>query len=428
MDGEGAGISKLKVLIIAALLLAVFAICAILADYEGWLPGGSLLAAFSLLIAVIGLALSLRAYSKVLAQRAASMRDAEQNDKNQRAILRLLDELSTLADGDLMVKASVTEEITGAIADSINYAVEALRTLVVTINASAISLDAAAKSTQAAAAHLAKASAGQSKQVASATESVAEMASSIEGVSGNAERCADVARHAVEVSHKGGDAVRRTIDGMNAIRETIQETSKRIKRLGESSQEIGNIVELINDIAEQTNILALNASIQASMAGEAGRGFAVVADEVQRLAERAANSTKQIEVLVRTIQADTNEAVVSMERSTTDVVGGALLAENAGAALSEIEQVSHQIATLMQNISASARQQVAVSGSISGSMQVLREISVQTSESTTGMSQSIARLADLSTHLRQSVAGFQLPETESSARRAGARAVPQGRG
>ena len=144
---------------------------------------------------------------------------------------------------------------------------------------------------------------------------------------------------------------------MNTIRETIQETSKRIKRLGESSQEIGNIVELINDIAEQTNILALNASIQASMAGEAGRGFAVVADEVQRLAERAANATKQIEVLVRTIQTDTNEAVVSMERSTTDVVGGALLAENAGAALEEIEQVSNQIASLVQNISGSSRQQ-----------------------------------------------------------------------
>lgn len=173
------------------------------------------------------------------------------------------------------------------------------------------------------------------------------MAASTEEISGNAERASDVARHSVDVAHKGGDAVRRTIDGMNTIRETIQDTSKRIKRLGESSQEIGNIVELINDIAEQTNILALNALIQASMAVNAGRGFAVVADEVQRLAERAAAATRQIEALVRTIQSDTNEAVVSMERSTTDVVGGALLAENAGAALEEIEQVSNQIASLV---------------------------------------------------------------------------------
>jgi twitching motility protein PilJ len=420
-EGDDAGIHRLRLLIAAVLLLVVLAGLALAVEVAGFQMGGRLIAIGLMVVAIMCLIASLRVYGQVVEQREASARDAEQNERNQRAILRLLDELSTLADGDLTVKASVTEEITGAIADSINYAVEALRSLVGTIHASAISLDAAAKSTQAAAAHLAKASTGQSKQVTSATHAIAEMAASIEGVSGNAERCADVARHAVEVSHKGGDAVRRTIDGMNAIRETIQETSKRIKRLGESSQEIGNIVELINDIAEQTNILALNASIQASMAGEAGRGFAVVADEVQRLAERAANATKQIEALVRTIQADTNEAVVSMERSTTDVVGGALLAENAGAALGEIEQVSHQIATLMQNISTSARQQVAVSASISGSMQVLREISVQTSESTTGMSQSIARLADLSAQLRQSVAGFQLPPTETPASRLASR-------
>ncbi len=349
-------------------------------------------------------------YSKTANVRRTNELRVRENERNQEAIMRLLDELSSLADGDLTVQATVTEDITGAIADSINYAIEALRELVTTINDSAIQLDGAAKQTQGAAAHMAKASSAQSRQISSASESMADMAASIEEVSGNSERCSDVARHSVDVAHKGGDAVRRTIDGMNAIRETIQETSKRIKRLGESSQEIGNIVELINDIAEQTNILALNASIQASMAGEAGRGFAVVADEVQRLAERAANATKQIEVLVRTIQTDTNEAVVSMERSTTDVVGGALLAENAGAALEEIEQVSNQIASLVQNISASARQQAAVSGNISKNMQVVREISSQTAEGSTATSTSIAKLAALSAQLRKSVAGFRLPD------------------
>jgi twitching motility protein PilJ len=338
---------------------------------------------------------------------------AGKNERNQEAILRLLDELSSLADGDLTVQATVTEDITGAIADSINYAIEALRELVTTINDSAVALDAAAKQTQTSAGQLAKASVAQSKQVALASESGAALASSTEEVSGNAERSADVARHSVDVAHKGGEAVRRTIDGMNAIRETIQETSKRIKRLGESSQEIGNIVELINDIAEQTNILALNASIQASMAGESGRGFAVVADEVQRLAERAANATKQIEVLVRTIQADTNEAVVSMERSTTDVVGGALLAENAGAALEEIEQVSNQIASLVQNISASSRQQASAAQNIARNMQVLREISSQTAENSAATSNSVGKLAELSAQLRKSVAGFRLPDAAS---------------
>jgi twitching motility protein PilJ len=372
-----------------------------------WAPLLLLAAGLSLLLAALLAALRMR--RTVERQRVSAETQRRESDRNQQAILRLLDELSSLADGDLTVQATVTEDITGAIADSINYAVDALRGLVTTINGSAIQLESATRQTQALSQHLARASGAQSKQIASATESAASMAGSVEEVSGNAERASDVARHSVEVAHKGGDAVRRTIDGMNAIRETIQETSKRIKRLGESSQEIGNIVELINDIAEQTNILALNASIQSSMAGEAGRGFAVVADEVQRLAERAANATKQIEVLVRTIQTDTNEAVVSMERSTTDVVGGALLAENAGAALEEIEQVSNQIASLVQNISGSARQQTHAAQNIARNMQVLKEISAQTAESTNATSTAIAKLAELSAGLRKSAAGFRLP-------------------
>jgi twitching motility protein PilJ len=376
-----------------------------------WLPLA--IAAAALLFVMVCLVSASRLRQTVDHQRLAVETQRKENDRNQQAILRLLDELSSLADGDLTVQATVTEDITGAIADSINYAVDALRGLVTTINQSAIQLDSATRQTQALSGHLAKASGAQSKQIASATESAGGMAASAEEVSGNAERAADVARHSVEVAHKGGDAVRRTIDGMNTIRETIQETSKRIKRLGESSQEIGNIVELINDIAEQTNILALNASIQASMAGEAGRGFAVVADEVQRLAERAANATKQIEVLVRTIQTDTNEAVVSMERSTTDVVGGALLAENAGAALEEIEQVSNQIASLVQNISGSSRQQTGAAQNIARNMQVLKEISAQTAESTNATSTAIAKLAELSAGLRKAAAGFRLPGTTS---------------
>ncbi len=347
----------------------------------------------------------------------ASQEQAEQNDRNQQAILRLLDELGSLADGDLTVEATVTEDITGAIADSINYAIEKLRELVATINETAIMVDSAAKQTESTAVHMARAADNQNREIRAATESIMSMASSIEEVSGNAERSSDVARHSVEVAHKGGEAVRRTIDGMNAIRETIQDTSKRIKRLGESSQEIGNIVELINDIAEQTNILALNASIQASMAGEAGRGFAVVADEVQRLAERSTNATKQIEVLVRTIQSDTNEAVVSMERSTTDVVGGALLAENAGAALDEIEQVSNQIASLVQNISGSAREQASAAADVTRRTNKLKQISDQTGKATTATASAISKLSVLASQLRQTVAGFTLPNSafESSA-------------
>ena len=372
-----------------------------------------LLGNLPVLLLAIGLVVALLllfAFYRAADVRRAIAAEAQRNERNQQAILTLLDELSSLADGDLTVQATVTEDITGAIADSINYAIEALRELVVTVRDSAYLVDAATKQTDATAVHLVRSAETQARQIGSASESTAQMAITIEEVSGNAERCSDVARHSVDVAHKGGEAVRRTIEGMNTIRETIQDTSKRIKRLGESSQEIGNIVELINDIAEQTNILALNASIQASMAGEAGRGFAVVADEVQRLAERSANATKQIEVLVSTIQSDTNEAVVSMERSTTDVVGGALLAENAGAALEEIEQVSNQIANLVQNISSSAREQSDTASGITRNMQVLREISSKTTQHTNVTSSAISKLTELATQLRKSVAGFRLPD------------------
>jgi twitching motility protein PilJ len=415
----------LSLVLTAIALIIVTAACTVILPrfaLPAWFAGLGALGALiplALLYAWLRHALS----ADLQAQRSAEAQRVE-NDRNQQAIMQLLDEMSNLAEGDLTVQATVSEDITGAIADSVNYAVEALRKLVTTINQSAIQLDGAARQTQALASHLARASNAQSKQVGAATESIGAVASSIEEVSGNAERAADVARHSVDVAHKGGDAVRRTIDGMNTIRETIQDTSKRIKRLGESSQEISNIVELISDIAEQTNILALNASIQASMAGEAGRGFAVVADEVQRLAERAANATKQIEVLVRTIQTDTNEAVVSMERSTTDVVGGALLAENAGAALLEIEQVSNQIASLVQNISASARGQSSAAQNIARNMQVLREISAQSADSTSATSQSIAKLADLAAALRKSISGFRLPgNTESTGMQRGVTAA-----
>jgi twitching motility protein PilJ len=370
---------------------------------SGWIPIGLILLAIVLLVVLILLNLRMAAFER-------QARDqGQQNERNQQAILRLLDEMGSLADGDLTVEATVTEDITGTIADSFNYAIEELRKLVTTVNETAIMVDSAAKQTESAAVHMSRAADNQAREISAATESIVSMAGSIEEVSGNAERSSDVARHSVEVAHKGGEAVRRTIDGMNTIRETIQDTSKRIKRLGESSQEIGNIVELINDIAEQTNILALNASIQASMAGEAGRGFAVVADEVQRLAERSTNATKQIEVLVSTIQSDTKEAVVSMERSTTDVVGGALLAENAGAALDEIEQVSNQIASLVQNISGSAREQARSAADVTRRTTRLREISEQTGKATTATAAAISKLSEFASQLRKSVAGFTLP-------------------
>ncbi len=333
----------------------------------------------------------------------------ENNRRNQRAILRLLDEMANLADGDLTVHATVTEEITGAIADSVNFTIDALRTLVTTINNTASEVTRSTEKTQQTANELAQASNQQAREIASASAAVTDMAESMLTVSHDADNSASVAAQSMDIAQKGAQVVRNTIGSMEKIRENIQETSKRIKRLGESSQEIGDIVGLITEIADQTNILALNAAIQASTAGDAGRGFAVVADEVQRLAERAGNATKQIEGLVNTIQADTNEAVKSMEMSTAGVVSGASMAEDAGVALKEIEDVSTELSNLIKGISDSTKQQSKVAMSVSDSMNVIQEITLQTSEGTEETSNSLTALNELSAELGRSVSGFKLP-------------------
>jgi len=333
----------------------------------------------------------------------------ENNRRNQRAILRLLDEMANLADGDLTVHATVTEEITGAIADSVNFTIDALRTLVTTINNTASEVTRSTEKTQKTANELAQASNQQAREIASASAAVTDMAESMLTVSHDADNSASVAAQSMDIAQKGAQVVRNTIGSMEKIRENIQETSKRIKRLGESSQEIGDIVGLITEIADQTNILALNAAIQASTAGDAGRGFAVVADEVQRLAERAGNATKQIEGLVNTIQADTNEAVKSMEMSTAGVVSGASMAEDAGVALKEIEDVSTELSNLIKGISDSTKQQSKVAMSVSDSMNVIQEITLQTSEGTEETSNSLTALNELSAELGRSVSGFKLP-------------------
>jgi twitching motility protein PilJ len=338
----------------------------------------------------------------------------EENERNQTAIMRLLDELADLADGDLTATATVTEDFTGAIADSINFTIDQLRVLVSRINDTAVRVSSAAQETQGTALHLAEASDHQAQEIAGASAAVNEMAVTIDQVSANAAESAAVAERSVSIANKGAEVVQNTIQGMDNIREQIQETSKRIKRLGESSQEIGDIVSLINDIADQTNILALNAAIQASMAGDAGRGFAVVADEVQRLAERSSAATKQIEALVKTIQTDTNEAVASMEQTTAEVVRGARLAQDAGVALEEIENVSTTLAELIQNISNAARQQASSAGHISNTMNVIQEITSQTSAGTNATARAIGHLAEMAVDLRDSVQGFKLPDEVGS--------------
>jgi twitching motility protein PilJ len=337
------------------------------------------------------------------------------NRRNQEAILRLLNEISTLADGDLTISATVTEDFTGAIADALNFSIESLRDLVVSINSTAAQITESAQRSRSVATQLTDASERQAQQISKAGQAIIGMANSVKKVSANAVESADVAKKSVEIAGKGAKTVQATILGMDTIREQIQETSKRIKRLGESVQEIGEIVSLIDDIADQTNILALNAAIQAAMAGEAGRGFAVVADEVQRLAERASNATKQIDALVKTIQSDTHEAIGSMEQSTANVVSGAKLAESAGEALVEIETVSVKLAAQIENISQTSRTQAAVASNISGTMTIIQEITTQTSQGTNETAAAVAKLAEQANELKTSVSGFKLPDDRQQA-------------
>lgn len=358
--------------------------------------------------ALIALAMFLIGRSQVKATSNAMHLLEEDGQNNQMAVLELLDEMGDLSEGDLTVRAQVKENITGAIADSVNYTIDSLRDVVTEINRATEQVNTATGAAQGTSTALLEAAEMQSQQITDTTKAVDGMTNSILQVSTNANQAAEVAQRSLQAASQGSQAVQNTIEGMNGIREQIQETSKRIKRLGESSQEIGEIVELISDITEQTNILALNAAIQAASAGEAGKGFTVVAEEVQRLAERSSEATKQIGAIVKTIQTDTNSAVAAMEKSTEGVVEGARLSDAAGQALTEIETVTNDLARLIQSISTATEAQTEAASQVTQNMQQIQEITTLTSQGTKQTTESIVQLTGLADDLRKSVAGFKL--------------------
>ena len=330
------------------------------------------------------------------------------NDANQAAILRLMNELQSVAEGDLTQQATVTEDITGAIADSVNYTVEELRTLVAQVQGTVSRVTETTQLVDATSTELMAASSEQLREIRDTGESVLQMAGRINEVSAQAQQTAQVARQSLNATESGLKAVQDTIGGMNSIRDQIQETSKRIKRLGESSQEIGEITELISDITEQTNVLALNAAIQAASAGEAGRGFSVVAEEVQRLAERSADATRQIAALVKTIQTDTQDAVAAMERSTQGVVEGTRLTDAAGTALNDIDRVSRELSDLITHISSQALGEAQSANVVAANIQHIFAVTEQTGEGTRSTAQMVRELSHTAEELKQSVARFKI--------------------
>ncbi|MFA5081997.1 MAG: methyl-accepting chemotaxis protein [Hydrogenophilaceae bacterium] len=370
----------------------------------------SVLLGLTALASLVTLALANVAESRQRAEQAAREQEtaARENRRNQEAILRLLNEMGDLAEGNLTVRATVTEDITGAIADSVNFAIEELRTLVENVNRAAVEVTQATDDARQLSEQMLSSAERQADEIGQTTSSVQVMSESVNRVARNAADSARVAEQSLDFARKGGDSVRAAIAGMNTIRDQIQETSKRIKRLGESSQEIGEIVELISDITEQTNVLALNAAIQAAAAGEAGRGFSVVAEEVQRLAERSGQATRRIGAIVKTIQTDTQDTINAMEGSTRGVVEGAALSDNAGHALQDIESVSEELARLIQSISDATREQVDIASRIADNMQQILEQTRQASDGASKSAESVGQLTVLADELRVSVAGFTL--------------------
>ncbi|HEX2541988.1 MAG TPA: methyl-accepting chemotaxis protein [Caldimonas sp.] len=330
------------------------------------------------------------------------------NDANQAAILRLMNELQGVAEGDLTQQATVTEDITGAIADSVNYTVEELRTLVSQVQGTVGRVTTTTEQVEANSTELLATSSEQLREIRDTGESVLQMAGRINQVSTQAQETAQVARQSLQAAESGLQAVQNTIGGMNSIRDQIQETSKRIKRLGESSQEIGEITELISDITEQTNVLALNAAIQAASAGEAGRGFSVVAEEVQRLAERSADATRQIAALVKTIQTDTQDAVGAMERSTQGVVEGTRLSDAAGTALAEIDRVTRTLTELVSQISQQSLSEAQSANVVAANIQHIFAVTEQTGEGTRSTAHMVRELSRTAEELKQSVARFKI--------------------
>ncbi len=399
-------------LLIFAILLAAGGTAALAAlqpeaQTVPWL--GSLAALGVAVLMMITHLLMAASAQKKLEERRRLAAEAESKRHNE-AVMKLLDGITSLANGDLTGEVAVTEDFTGSLADCLNSTVQTLRELVGTINASSKEISSAALTTTATTQQMTRASDDQAHEIAEAAKAIQAASASLEGIAADAESVAAEAKSSVAIAHNGAATVGRTIVGMSALREQIQDTAKRIKRLGESSQEIGEIIEFIDEIAEQTNMLALNASIQAATAGEAGRGFAVVAEQVQQLAERASNYTRQVESLVKTIQTDTQEAITSMERSTGNVVSGAQNAEEAGLALTRVEAASQQLAEQIEAMTLAARRQSSYTTQLASKMQEIRGVSVQSSIAAAEAAESVGRLNVLAGGLQKSVAGFKLPQ------------------
>jgi methyl-accepting chemotaxis protein len=364
--------------------------------------------------------------NRAVAKVSKATSNQEANENLQRSITELLNVINQVARGDLSLRGKVTNDALGNVADSINYMLDNFTKVLERVRKAAMEVTACSNNILVAADEMQAGATQQDQEITNTSSAVEELTVSMKQVSNNAEASAEAARRALDAAEQGNRAVRDTLEGMQRIRASVQATAKKIKSLGDRSLEISEIINVINDITEQTNLLALNAAIEAARAGEAGRGFAVVADEVRKLAEHSRSATKDIAALIKAIQAETNEAVVVMEEGTKEVEGGATLADQAGRALDAISSVVRQSAELVQEISLASKQQVRGTEGVAHAMQIISSITRQTSQGTRGTVATVSQLVKLSDQLNEALAQFRATAKHGAANEESERPVPAG--
>jgi len=351
---------------------------------------------------------------------ARAMTNQEAQESLQKSVTEFLTIVSQIARGDLTLRGKVTNDALGNVVDSVNYMLDNFVRVLERVRKSAIDVASNANEILLSSEDMSAGATQQDQEITNTSSAVEELTVSMKQVSNNAEASAEAARRALDAAEQGNRAVRDTLEGMQRIRASVQATAKKIKSLGDRSLEISEIINVINDITEQTNLLALNAAIEAARAGEAGRGFAVVADEVRKLAEHSRTATKDIAALIKAIQAETNEAVVVMEEGTKEVEVGAKLADQAGKALEAISSVVRQSAELVQEISLASKQQVRGTEGVANAMQIISNITRQTSQGARQTARTVEHMVKLSEQLNEALSQFRIANAGSADSRAAA--------
>jgi twitching motility protein PilJ len=398
---------RLNLLVLAQIIIAILLILLQLFGLMGWADGlRTLLQVLATLLAA-GMLLTSVALILMLKQRARTLLAQQQeiNIANQTAVAQLSEEISQLSEGRLDVRASENHPLTASVARTFNLALAELRSLVKTVDMAGHSLGRVIRTHQDAARDIVTKSEVQTQETSRVLMSLRELQDRTGVVNGAASQTRDVAGRAMVEVEQGDSLIQGLMADLNRLRDQVKDTGNRIKRLGETTQKIGDIVSTIDDISDQTSVLALNASIQASMAGEPGKGFAVVAEEVQRLAERSSSATNNIKQLVLSVKADAQSTQEAMEIATRMLVEGSGMAQGSGKVLTEVLGTAREIRRLVDDISESTNTQVNTMKTLVDSVQTLESKAQDAQQSAHNLSGMVQTLNELSDNLSTTMTG-----------------------